>query len=168
MKESIQDASPKKKRKIELSAEDILAWADKMSGRTVKSTSEALNETTRMVFLRRSKVQRFIEAGGFDLNQYRLPMFGLYSEAVKSLYELLKAKNPQATLFFFEKMGIMPGNTDWIDKIADAIKNSGTLVNVGVVSGAPAVDLSALPESERNGVRNNALSVYANETARRF
>lgn len=54
-----------------------------------------------------------------------------------------------------------------IEKIAEALKSSGTTVFNSIVN-TPAVDLSALPEAERNGVRNNALSVYANETARRF
>lgn len=54
-----------------------------------------------------------------------------------------------------------------VDKITEALKQSGTVVYNSVVN-TPAADLSALPESERNGVRNNALSVYANETAKRF
>lgn len=54
-----------------------------------------------------------------------------------------------------------------IDKLSEALKQSGTTVVNSVVN-VPPTDLSTLPESEAHGVRNNALSVYANATAKRF
>lgn len=149
----VTESVRKSKRTIELCAEDLIVWAEKLSGRTVTETAERLKESEGMVKKRRRKVEHFVKAGGFDVNNYRLPIFALYETAVGSLMKLLEQCHPQTTMFFFEKMGIMPGNTEWMDKLAEAIKQSGSTVVNNVHVGA--VDPATVPDNERNEIRKN-------------
>ena len=84
------------KRK-DITQEDILAWADNLAGVAVKITAECQGVTTQAIRNRRKKVADFI-AEKFDINEYRLPLYGLYSLWLNSVIHNLKKNDTTMTI----------------------------------------------------------------------
>ena len=81
----------------ELTQEDILAWADNLAGTSVNVTAKKQGVSRQAIHNRRKKVAEFI-ADKFDINEYRLPLYGLYGLWLSSVIRNLKKNDTTMTV----------------------------------------------------------------------
>lgn len=156
---ALPKTAPKSTRRIEITEHDAIVWADFVSGKSVQATCDSLEVSKTSVMNSRRKMKTFLRED-FDINRYRVPLFSLYGLAVKSLMHNLRENNPQVTMRYFESMGILTGDTDWVHTLAKAIRESGTTVVNNIQVGD--VDLAGRSDSERNGLRKSCATILGN------
>lgn len=157
--ENRSKGGPKSNRRLQITENDALIWADFVSGKSVQATCDSLELCKSSVLASRKKMKTFLRED-FDINRYRVPLFSLYSLAVKSLVTNLREGNAQVTMRYFESMGILTGDTDWVHTLAKAIRESGTTVVNNVQVGD--VDLTARADSERHELRRSIATILGN------
>jgi len=139
------------RRTIQLTEEDILVWADYISGRPVKETMEKQGVSYTAIMNRRKKVRDFL-GQKFDINIYRLPMFGLVPLVLKSLIHNLKQNNSKVTIATAKGLGLFTGDNEWIEKLAGALENVG--------SNHFVFNLGTLDESKRRDIDNSLGAIF--------
>jgi hypothetical protein len=121
----------KRGRKSDLTQEDILAWADNLAGIAPGVTAKKQGVSTEAIRRRRIKCAAFI-AEKFDINEYRLPLYSLYSLWLNSVIHNLKKNDTTITMgfgkgmnLFVEKQEVLlpaDGNREDTELIAEAQK----------------------------------------------
>lgn len=91
--------------KVQLTPEDILAWADGLSGIPGKESAAKQEVSKTTILARRTKVANFI-GEKFDIDQYRMPMYGLYSLAVNSVAHNLRKNDVTMTIAYMKGLNI--------------------------------------------------------------
>lgn len=94
------------KYRKDITPEEILAWADLITGRPLKESAEAQNCTAQTIINRRKRVQEFI-GERFDINEYRLPIHGLFPLWVKSVINNLAKNDVTLTIALGKGMGYL-------------------------------------------------------------
>lgn len=85
------------KKRQELTQEDVLAWADGLAGVSAQDSADRLGVHRNTITTKRKKVAAFI-AEKFDINEYRLPLYGLYSLWLNSTIHNLKKNDVTMTI----------------------------------------------------------------------
>lgn len=83
--------------KAQLTQEDILAWVDNLAGMKVRLIAEKQGVSRQAIHARCKKVAAFI-AEKFDINEYRMPLYGLYSLWLNSTIHNLKKNDVTMTI----------------------------------------------------------------------
>lgn len=88
-----------------LTQEQILAWADGLIGISSQETADKLGKHQNTIINWRNTVAEFI-GQKFDINDYRLPLYGLYTLGLKSLMTLLAKNDGPVTIAYFKGIGL--------------------------------------------------------------
>ena len=84
-------------KRSDLTQEDIIAWADGVAGIKQQATADKLGVHVNTVATKRRKVADFI-AEKFDINEYRMPLYGLYPLVINSMIHNLKKNDVTMTI----------------------------------------------------------------------
>ena len=141
------------KNREPLTVEEVLAFADWMSGRQVKETQELLGLSKPTVIKYRKRVQEFVKEEGVDLNQYRLPLYAFYAKIMRTIDYHLTKFDKDTAFRLLEGLGILTRDGSAMKDLADAVTKSKGDNIVQVFSGEkPGKDdgiLSRLGSIER-------------------
>lgn len=107
------------KEKKDLTQEDILAWADQISGVPATETARRQGCHENTVAARRKRVAEFI-AEKFDINEYRMPLYALYPIWLRSVINNLKKDDTQMTIAFGKGMNL------FVDKFEGDLTTNAT------------------------------------------
>ena len=111
------------KRKTDLTQEDILAWADNLDSIPTVVTAKRQGVSVEAVRRRRIKCAAFI-AEKFDINEYRLPLYGLYGLFLNSVITNLRKCDSRMTIAYGKGMNI------WVEKqIIEEANPTGSMTN---------------------------------------
>ena len=91
--------------KNDLTQEAILAWADGITGVSATDSAKKLGVHRHTVSKWRNEVAEFI-GQKFDVNDYKLPLYGLYGLGLNSLMTLLRKCDGPVTVAFFKGLGL--------------------------------------------------------------
>ena len=95
MPDDVENRRERRKSKIELSVDDIIVWADCVTNVPGTMTAKKLGISDETVYRARKKVKQFV-AQHIDLDQFRIPLYGLYPLILQSLIRNLKACKEKA------------------------------------------------------------------------
>lgn len=94
-----------KDKDASVTPEAIMAWANKLMGIPASKTAKDFKIHRNTVTQRVKKVEEYVNSK-IEINNYRIPLFGLYSLGLKSLIKNLKSGNPTVTIAFFKGLGL--------------------------------------------------------------
>ena len=86
-------------KRSDLTQEEIISWADGLTGAKASDTAKKLGIHRNTVGIYRKRVADFI-AEKFDINEYRMPLYGLYPLAINSLIHNLKKNDVTTTIAY--------------------------------------------------------------------
>lgn len=81
----------------DITESDILAWADGLAGVPATETAKKQGVSDMAIHRRRKKVAAFI-GKKFDINEYRVPLYGLYKLWLNSVVHNLKKNDTTMTI----------------------------------------------------------------------
>ena len=90
----------------ELSPEEIVAWAQHVSGIKQYEIARSINVTQKTISNWIKKVKAFI-GDKFEIENNRLPQYGLYPLAIQSLVFNLKRNDVQTTIAVLKGLNIL-------------------------------------------------------------
>lgn len=122
-------------KKQDLTQEDVLAWADGIVGTPAQKTADKLGIHRNTVAIKRKKVADFV-AKKFDINKYRLPLYGLYPLWLNSTIHNLKKNDVTMTIAIGKGLSLLVdkqeidakgnltglSNDELAERIIDALK----------------------------------------------
>ena len=92
--------------KQDVTPEDVLAWADGLTGVATKESARKQGCSAQTIINRRKKMKAFI-AQKFDIEDYRMPLYGLYPLAINSLTHNLKKNDTTCTIALLKGLQIL-------------------------------------------------------------
>jgi hypothetical protein len=95
---------------LSVTAQEVLAWADELCNIPAHETAKKLGVCDNTVYKYRANVREFI-ARDVDLNQYRLPAYRYYGDAMRSLWKLLRKCDTTTTIAYLKGMNIFQEKT---------------------------------------------------------
>lgn len=128
---------PQRKRQTKLSADDIVTWAAHASGMATKDIAAKQGVTSSAINFRIARIKKFIEkeGGDFDINAYRLPMYGFFDLFVNSIQSNLLQHDVTTQNAYAKGMGIYQDKQQLEVKIdvkriddADLATEAGTII----------------------------------------